>query len=315
MRLATYRTDNESRLSVVRGEQIIDVAALTGFAHTTTMRGLIDQGQEGLARLRQALAATSDAMIQQQGAIHALTEAYLLAPIPRPRKNIFCLGRNYVEHALESTIARGGKGEVPEDPIFFTKAPTTVSGPYDPILLDPEVSNQMDWEVELGVIIGRAGKNIPAGQALEHIFGYTVINDVSARDLQARHKQWFKGKSLDGSCPMGPWIVTADEIPDPHALSLRLCVNGVVKQESNTRLLIYNLPVIIETLSAGLTLEAGDIIATGPPRWSRLCAPAAGIPSARRSGGGRSRRHWAAAQSCRSPGGRWVIKPVHRASG
>jgi 2-keto-4-pentenoate hydratase/2-oxohepta-3-ene-1,7-dioic acid hydratase in catechol pathway len=154
---------------------------------------------------------------------------------------------------------------VPEDPIFFTKATTTVNGPYDPIEIDPTVSDHIDWEVELGAIIGRAGKNITAAQALEHIFGYMVINDVTARDLQRRHKQWFRGKSLDGSCPMGPWIVTADEIPDPHALGLRLRVNGITKQEANTRLLINSLPVIIETLSAGLTLEPGDVIATGTP--------------------------------------------------
>jgi len=265
MRLATYRADGLPRLGVVRGEQISDVAALPGFAQTTDMLSLIDQGAGGLAKLRQALDAASEAELRQKGALHALADVHLLAPIPRPRKNIFCLGRNYVEHALESTLARGDKGEVPEDPIFFTKATTTVSGPYDPIPIDPKVSERIDWEVELGVIIGRTGKNIPAAQALEYIFGYTVINDVSARDLQARHKQWFKGKSLDGSCPMGPWIVTADEIADPHALGLRLRVNGVVKQESNTRLLIYNLPVVIETLSAGLTLEVGDIIATGTP--------------------------------------------------
>ncbi len=266
MRLATYRADGAApRLGVVRDEQVIDVAALAGFAPTTTMLELIDQGQEGLDRLRQALAAASDAALQQQGAMQPLQAVHLLAPIPRPRKNIFCLGRNYVEHALESSQARGDQGGVPEDPIFFTKAPTTVSGPSDPIVIDPTVSAQMDWEVELGVIIGRAGKNIPAGQALQYVFGYTVINDVSARDLQARHKQWFKGKSLDGSCPIGPWIVTAEEIPDPHRLNLWLRVNGVVKQESNTRLLIYTLPAIIETLSAGLTLEPGDIIATGTP--------------------------------------------------
>src|SRR5579859_7459938 len=265
MRLATYRADGLPRLGVVRGEQISDVAALPGFAQTTDMLSLIDQGAGGLAKLRQALDAASEAELRQKGALHALADVHLLAPIPRPRKNIFCLGRNYVEHALESTLTRGDKGEVPEDPIFFTKATTTVSGPYDPIPIDPKVSERIDWEVELGVIIGRTGKNIPAAQALEYIFGYTVINDVSARDLQARHKQWFKGKSLDGSCPMGPWIVTADEIADPHALGLRLRVNGVVKQESNTRLLIYNLPVVIETLSAGLTLEVGDIIATGTP--------------------------------------------------
>jgi 2-keto-4-pentenoate hydratase/2-oxohepta-3-ene-1,7-dioic acid hydratase in catechol pathway len=265
MRLATYRVDDGPRLGVVRDEHLIDVAALAGFAPTTTMLDLIEQGNEALARLRQALETASAATLQQQGAIHALTEVHLLAPIPRPRKNLFCLGRNYIEHALESTIARTGKGEVPEDPIFFTKASTTVSGPYDPIPLDPAVSSQLDWEVELGVVLGRTGKNIPARHALDFIFGYTVLNDVSARDLQARHTQWFKGKSLDGSCPMGPWIVTADEIPDPHALNLRLRVNGVLKQESNTRLLIYNLPTILETLSAGLTLEAGDIIATGTP--------------------------------------------------
>jgi 2-keto-4-pentenoate hydratase/2-oxohepta-3-ene-1,7-dioic acid hydratase in catechol pathway len=265
MRLATYRADGGPRLGVVRGEQIIDVAALPGFAQTTDMLSLIDQGKEGLARLQQALAGASDAALQQQGALRRLADVHLLAPIPRPRKNIVCLGRNYVEHALESTLARGDAGEVPEVPIFFTKATTTVSGPYDPILIDPAVSDRIDWEVELGVIIGPGGKNIPAAQALNHIFGYTVINDVSARDIQARHKQWFKGKSLDGSCPMGPWIVTAEEIADPHALGLRLRVNGVIKQESDTSKLIFNVPVIIETLSAGLTLEPGDIIATGTP--------------------------------------------------
>jgi 2-keto-4-pentenoate hydratase/2-oxohepta-3-ene-1,7-dioic acid hydratase in catechol pathway len=265
MRLATYRSSSSPRLGVVRGEQIIDAAALPGLADTHDMLSLIDQGAPALARLRDALASASDEQLQRAGALHALASAHLLAPIPRPRKNIFCLGRNYVEHALESTLARGDKGEVPEDPIFFSKAITTINGPYDDIPMDPAISDHMDWEVELGVIISRAGKNIPAAQAMDHIFGYTVVNDVTARDLQAKHKQWFKGKSLDGTCPIGPWIVTADEIADPHALDLRLRVNGVLKQESNTRLLIYNLPAIIEGLSAGLTLEPGDIIATGTP--------------------------------------------------
>ncbi len=259
MQLATYRADGAARLGVVRDEQIIDVAALDGFAHTTDMLSLIDQGKEALARLQQALAASSTAALQSQGALRTLADARLLAPIPRPRKNIFCLGRNYADHAMEHG------GALPEDPIFFTKAPTTVSGPDDPIVIDPAVSARLDWEVELGVVIGRAGKNIPAARALDYIFGYTIINDISARDLQARHKQWFKGKSLDGSCPMGPWIVTADEIPDPQALGLRLRVNGIAKQEANTRQMIYTLPAIIETLSAGLTLEPGDIIATGTP--------------------------------------------------
>ncbi len=265
MRLATYLAAGGPRLGMVQGEQLIDVPMLAGLPPTCTMLDLIDQGEQGLAQLRKALADTDHATLSSRQSIHALRSAHLLAPIPRPRKNIVCLGRNYVEHALESTIATTGKGEVPEEPIFFTKAPTAVIGPADPILIDPAVSDQMDWEVELGVIIGRGGKNIPAAEAMSHIFGYTVINDVTARDLQARHLQWFKGKSLDGTCPIGPWITTADEIPDPHALHLRLIVNGQVKQDSNTRLLIFNLPVIIETLSAGLTLEAGDIIATGTP--------------------------------------------------
>ncbi len=259
MRLATYRADGGPRLGVVRDEQIIDAAALPGFEGVTDMLTLIDQGADGLARLRDALAHASDAHLRQLGALHALADARLLAPIPRPRKNIFCLGQNYAEHALEHGATP------PTTPIFFTKAPTTVSSPGDPIVIDPAISDHIDWEVELAAIIGRAGKNIQAAQALDSIFGYTVVNDVTARDLQTRHKQWFKGKSLDGYCPMGPWIVTADEIPDPHALGLRLRVNGVVKQESNTRLMIYNLPTIIETLSAGMTLEPGDIIATGTP--------------------------------------------------
>lgn len=259
MRLATYRGASGPRLGVVRGEQIIDVAALAGFAHTTDMLSLIDQGAEGLARLRQALAAASDSALQAQGALHTLGDARLLAPIPRPRKNIFCLGRNYAEHAAEHGAS------VPEAPILFTKPPTAINHPDEPIVVDPAISEKLDWEVELGVVIGRAGKNIPAAQALDHIFGYTVINDISARDLQWKHQQWFKGKSLDGSCPMGPWIVTADEIADPHALRLRLRVNGVVKQDANTRAFIFNLPATIESLSAGMTLEPGDIIATGTP--------------------------------------------------
>ncbi len=259
MRLATYHANNGPRLGVVRDEQIIDVAALAGFAQITDMLSLIDQGAEGLARLRQALASASDSALQQQGARHTLGDVRLLAPIPRPRKNIFCMGQNYADHAAEHGAP------VPEAPILFTKAPTTINHPDAPIIIDPAISAKIDWEVELGVVIGRAGKNIPAAQAFDYVFGYTVVNDISARDLQWRHKQWFKGKSLDGSCPMGPWIVTADEIADPHALSLRLSVNGVVKQNANTRQMIFNLPAIIEALSAGMTLEPGDIIATGTP--------------------------------------------------
>ena len=259
MRLATYSANSAPRLGVVRDDQILDVDALRGFAHITDMLSLIDQGQEGLARLQQELDVPNGPILQRQNAVHPLAEVHLLAPIPRPRKNIFCMGRNYADHATEHG------GSVPAAPILFSKATTSVNGPFDAIIIDPTVSDHLDWEVELGVVIGRAGKNIPAAEAMDYVFGYTVINDISARDLQARHIQWFKGKSLDGSCPMGPWIVTADDIPDPHALGLRLRVNGVTKQDANTSMLIFKLPAIIEALSAGLTLEPGDIIATGTP--------------------------------------------------
>jgi 2-keto-4-pentenoate hydratase/2-oxohepta-3-ene-1,7-dioic acid hydratase in catechol pathway len=193
-----------------------------------------------------------------------LAAVRLLAPIPRPLKNVFCVGWNYLEHFEEGKHARPTV-EMPRYPTFFTKAPTTVTGPCDPIPYDAGVSTKLDWEVELGVIIGRGGKNITETDALDHVFGYTVINDLSWRDLQQRHgQQWFKGKSLDGTCPMGPWIVTADEI-DASNLHLELRVNGVVKQSATTAQMYFKLPRIIAELSLGLTLEPGDVIATGTP--------------------------------------------------
>jgi 2-keto-4-pentenoate hydratase/2-oxohepta-3-ene-1,7-dioic acid hydratase in catechol pathway len=199
------------------------------------------------------------------GAVHKLSEVQLAAPIPRPRKNIMCLGWNYAEHQKETAQLRGQAAAVPEYPVIFTKAPTTANGPYGDIVIDPSVSEQIDWEAELAVIIGKGGKNIREEDALSHVFGYTVLNDVTARDLQSRHKQFFKGKSIDGYCPMGPWIVTADEIPDPQQLPLRLHVNGVIKQESNTSEMVFTVRKIIAVLSLGMTLEPGDIIATGTP--------------------------------------------------
>ena len=155
--------------------------------------------------------------------------------------------------------------KIPTIPVIFTKAPTTVTGPFDDIVVYRAVTQQVDWEVELGAIIGKTGRNIPKSDALSHIFGYTVINDVSARDLQQQHMQWFKGKSLDGFCPMGPLVVTADEFGDPQTKQLQLRVNGVTKQDASTAKMIFAVDLIIEWLSKGLTLEAGDIIATGTP--------------------------------------------------
>jgi 2-keto-4-pentenoate hydratase/2-oxohepta-3-ene-1,7-dioic acid hydratase in catechol pathway len=195
----------------------------------------------------------------------ALSAVHWLAPIPRPRKNVMCLGLNYLEHAQETANQIGRTGKAPQYPIVFTKCPTSVIGHEAAVPFDPETCAQLDWEAELGVVLGKGGKKISRENALAHVFGYTVINDLSARDIQLNHKQYFLGKSLDGGCPMGPWIVTADEIADPQALAIACRVNGVTKQASNTRNMIFDIASIIEWLSRGMTLEAGDVIATGTP--------------------------------------------------
>lgn len=251
MRLVTFASDFGVLAGVLEGDRILPLAGLD-------VLSIIEMGPAGLERAR-ALAA--------EAAGHALPydPAMLLAPIPNPRRNIFCLGKNYAEHAIEMQRAGNQPAKLPEVPIFFTKATTTVNGPFADIPFFPQVSTRIDWEVELAVVIGKAGINIPRAQAMEHVFGYTVINDISARDLQSHHQQYFKGKSLDGSCPMGPAIVTADEVPDPHALGLRCRVNGVLKQESTTGKMIFDIPACIESLSRGMTLLPGDVIATGTP--------------------------------------------------
>ena len=191
-----------------------------------------------------------------------------LAPIHRPRRNIFCVGKNYREHAREfersGFDASSGRAEIPDAPIFFTKVPETVIGPGEPISYDPAVSTAIDYEGELTVIIGKGGRSIPVSQALSHVWGYTIINDVTARDVQSRLKQWHVGKSFDTFCPMGPWAVTADEI-ELADTRLRTWVNGELRQDANTRDLIFDVPTIIAVLSAGLTLYPGDVIATGTP--------------------------------------------------
>jgi 2-keto-4-pentenoate hydratase/2-oxohepta-3-ene-1,7-dioic acid hydratase in catechol pathway len=181
---------------------------------------------------------------------------------------VLCLGLNYAAHAQESNMARGREtaAGAPAHPTLFTKAPTSVNSPFGDIVVDPAVTEQVDWEVELGVIIGRAGKNIRREQALDYVFGYTVINDVSARDIQVRHGgQFFKGKSIDGYCPMGPCIVTPEELGDPQNLRVLTRVNGETKQDASTADMIWDVAACIEALSLGMTLEPGDIIATGTP--------------------------------------------------
>ena len=221
------------------------------------MIALIASGRAGLSKIAKSM---------KKGKGIALSSVRVLAPIPRPRKNVFCVGWNYLEHFEEGAKARPNVVEIPKHPTFFTKSPLAVNGPYDRIPLHAGVTEKVDWEVELGVIIGRGGVNIKEADAMKHVFGYTVINDVSAREVQRRHgQQWFKGKSLDGHCPMGPWIVTADKVKDWWDLRVVTRVNGVVKQDSNTRHMYFKIPRIIAELSAGLTLEPGDIISTGTP--------------------------------------------------
>ena len=268
MRLVTYSESKRkpAALGVIAADgSIINLAAAAKKARVRLpfaaddMIALIASGRAGLAAVKKAVAGFKTGH-------HAAAKAVLLAPIPRPRKNVFCVGWNYLEHFEEGAKARPHVQEMPAHPAFFTKAPTTVNGPYATVPAHGGVTQKLDWEVELAVIIGRGGTNIAEADAMKHIFGYAVANDVSAREVQRQHgQQWFKGKSLDGHCPLGPWIVTADEVRDPQNLPITCRVNGVAKQDSNTSYMYFKIPRIIAELSAGLTLEPGDIILTGTP--------------------------------------------------
>ncbi len=266
MRLATFRDAEGARIGVVRGEEIVDVGRAALFAgeepppELRDMLALIAAGAEALRRVG-ALAEQARGEV-----VRPLAAVELLAPIPRPRKNVFCLGRNYAEHAAESLRAIGQEVQLPAYPNVFTKAPTALTGPYADIPYDATVTERLDWEVELAVVIGRAGRHIAPERALEHVFGYTILNDVTARDIQNKAGvQWFQGKSLDASSPMGPWIVTADAIANPRDLRLALRVNGATKQDASTAEMLFDVPAIIATLTRVLTLEPGDVIATGTP--------------------------------------------------
>ncbi len=268
MRLATIRFDGrlESAVmlsdgSALRLEAAAKLAAMpTG--SVASIQAVVAGGDETLAAIRK-LVAKVDA---KSGAIVRAGDVKLAAPLPRPAKNVFCVGRNYAEHIAEGERAQNVKIGVTEHPVFFTKPSTAVVGPGDAVPLFPHVSTQIDYEVELAVIIGKPGRDIRREQAYDHVYGYTIVNDVSARDVQRRHGgQYFKGKGLDGSCPMGPWIVTADEFPSPQNTGIRLTVNGALRQNGNTSAMIFDIPTLIASLSEGLTLEPGDVIATGTP--------------------------------------------------
>lgn len=267
MKLVTYRTapDGAGRLGVVSHDHVVDVARLGAAfdeALPDTMLGLIDLGQPGLDALA-AILGECDGTFPPGTATHQ-ANVRLLAPIPRPRKNIFGIGLNYLDHVAESAAALDTSPDLPRQPVIFSKPPTAVIGPGEPIRHDKRITRQLDWEVELAAIIGTTAARVARQDALAHVFGYCVIIDVSARDNR-RAGQWIVSKGMDSFAPMGPCIVTADEIPDPQALDLWLTVNGVEKQRSNTAKMLFKVDELIADISRVITLEPGDIIATGTP--------------------------------------------------
>ncbi len=267
MKLVTYRAsiEAEARLGALVDGMIVDVEALgdaVGQSFPFSMLDLIDLGPDALMVVDEALKEFDGAW--PLGVALPLEDVRLLAPIPRPRKNIFGIGLNYVEHVAESSRTLDTSADLPEKPVVFSKPPTAIIGPGDPIQHNASMTQQLDWEVELAVIIGRTATRISKDTAMRHVFGYSVMIDVSARDNR-RAGQWIFSKGQDSYAPFGPVIVTADEIDDPHDLTLWLNVNGVEKQRSNTKHLLFDIPTLIADISSGMTLEPGDIIATGTP--------------------------------------------------
>ncbi len=279
MRLVTFRRGRgEPKPGALWQEHVLDLGGLA--KDLATQRGTVRRGRGGFPRTVLEIVQGGDAiraltreaweygqrLVGQQAAedlaqrrlAYPLKRVRVLAPIPAPARNIFCLGRNYADHAAERGAA------APEHPVYFTKPATAVVGPGDDVV-HHAITKELDYEVELAVVIGAGGRDIARADALRHVFGYTVINDVTARDLQKRHQQWFKGKSLDTFCPMGPVLVTADELPDPQALAISLRVNGQLRQSSHTSKMIFPVAQCIEVLSQAMTLLPGDIIATGTP--------------------------------------------------
>ncbi len=292
LRFATASWDRQATLVAVLDETVVHLAAAARAlrrARSGTkapqgvpadMLGLIRGGSSSLKAVQTVLQAAGRSIrdgswkvAARDPVVRPLGRARLLSPIPRPARNVFCVGRNYVEHAKE----RGA--EVPTVPVYFTKPPTAVVGHEAGVVAWP-VTQNLDYEVELAVVIGKGGRDIPRAKAYDHVFGYTVLNDITARDLQRKHAQWFKGKSLDTFAPLGPWIVHKSDLADPHALRIALRVNGEIRQEATTADMVFRVEELIEVLSAGMTLEPGDILATGtpsgvgagfvPPQWLKV---------------------------------------------
>lgn len=267
MRLVTYRhsVTSAAKLGAIVNNEVVDLellASLHGENLPDNMLDFINLGPQGL-RVAKELIETSEGNFPAGVAV-PFENVKLLAPIPKPRKNIFGIGLNYVEHVAESSRSLDTSKELPKQPVIFSKPPTTVIGPGDAIEHNSKITKQLDWEVELAVIIGKTAKRVTKEKALDYVFGYSLMIDMSARDCR-RAGQWIYSKGQDTYAPFGPCIVTADEISDPHNLNLNLKVNGVEKQNSNTKHMLFNVNALIEDISQGITLEPGDIIATGTP--------------------------------------------------
>ena len=256
MRIATF--DHNGKRQV--GQVSADGQQVTPFALTP------EQAQRGAQPLIEA-AVEGRPLPALTGAAVPVSAVRLQSPLPVPRRNVWCVGRNYHAHAkeLQASVFKDSNADTKAWPIVFTKVPECVVGPFDDVQLPgAAVSEQIDYEAELAVVIGKGGKNISQADAMQHVYGYTVVNDVTARDVQMRHQQWDMGKSFDTFCPMGPWIVTADEI-DGRKTRVRCWVNGELRQDGPTENMIFDIPTLIETISRGITLYPGDIIATGTP--------------------------------------------------
>ncbi|QWC24146.1 fumarylacetoacetate hydrolase family protein [Bacillus haikouensis] len=263
MKITSFEVNGRSTYGVVEGEVVIDLIGLAADLDKefpSSVQKLIEDGEGALHKVEELLERCREGndFAEYQ---YSVDEVNWLAPIPHVKRNIMCVGKNYREHAIEM----GSEQDIPKNIMIFTKATNTVAGPKQSIPLHENVTEELDYEGELAVVIGKRGRAISSDEAMDHIFGYTILNDLTARDLQKKHGQFFIGKSLDSSCPIGPYIVTKEEIDDPHQLEIRTSVNGEVRQSSSTELMIFSIPEIISILSKGMTLEPGDIIATGTP--------------------------------------------------
>ena len=259
MKFASYIANGQAGYGLLQDNgDILDLHAADPTL-PVDLAGFIAAGEPAMVSARKT------EVVRPAAALRPAASLRLTAPIPRPGRNVFCVGRNYREHVAEGYRAAGKETQYPIAPQFFTKAPQTVIGPNEPFYHDPNVTKRLDYEVELALIIGPGGKNISREDAWKHVFGITILNDVTGRDLQRRHDQWFKGKSLDRSCPMGPYILHMSAVADFDAIELSITVDGEQRQHSNLGQLIFPVPEILAQLSAGFTLVPGDIIATGTP--------------------------------------------------